>query len=730
LKFIHTADIHLDSPLSGLAAYKDAPVELLRTVTRDAFTRLVDEAIDESVDFMVIAGDLYDGAWKDYNTGHFFCREMGRLNKVGIPVYLLFGNHDADSEMTKKLMLPANVHQFDARKATTFRIDALKVALHGRSYKEAATVENLATSYPAPVAGWLNIGVLHTALGGYADHANYAPCSVAELNAKGYDYWALGHVHEHVIVQQSPWVVFPGNLQGRHIKEQGARGAVMVTFDESGIQTVERLLVDSLRWHTVEVDASSATTLPDVVRLVGQSFEHLVIQTPDKLFLSVRVCIRGKTAAHGELFGLESQLREEILGQAAGQGIDRLWVEKVRIETEPVTGASETANHTDALAIFERIHQQLQKIRETRVNRVDMMRRDLDSFALAAKALARDIAPGLATDTPSQISLSLDAQLKQHAFASQELGRLKQELAQATIQVAAANEKQAQARASLEPLLRLSKTTSNDELRIAAANSDQLRTLTAEMGQALRQLLSAGDGLDRATLSAEWAATDADATATSLDEIKRQTDEVVELQSNLSSTLTSAAAVLGKIAGQSEAARAESQRQQALARMGNALERFIKVFTAAKLLRWSIEKFRETKQGPMLARASDVFAGLTQGAFSKLVVDYEHEPLKLSGQRTTGERVEIDGMSEGTRDQLYLALRLAALELHLEKTIALPFIADDLFINYDDGRASAGLQALAKLSESTQVIFLSHHAHLVPVAQSVFGDNLNVVHLS
>lgn len=385
---------------------------------------------------------------------------------------------------------------------------------------------------------------------------------------------------------------------------------------------------------------------------------------------------------------------------------------------------------TGALAIFERINLQLQKIRETRVNRVDMMRRDLDSFALAAKALASDIAPGLAADTPSQISLSLDAQLKQHAFASLELGRLQQELAQAAIQVAAANEKQAQARASLEPLLRLSKTTSNDELRIAAANSDQLRTLTAEMGQALRQLLSAGDGLDRAALSAEWAATDADATATSLDEIKRQTDEVVELQSSLSSTLSSAAAVLGKIAGQSEAARAESQRQQALARMGNALERFIKVFTAAKLLRWSIEKFRETKQGPMLARASDVFAGLTQGAFSKLVVDYEHEPLKLSGQRTTGERVEIEGMSEGTRDQLYLALRLAALELHLEKTIALPFIADDLFINYDDGRARAGLQALAKLSESTQVIFLSHHAHLVPVAQSVFGDKLNVVHLS
>jgi DNA repair exonuclease SbcCD nuclease subunit len=350
MKFIHTADIHLDSPLSGLAAYKDAPADLLRTVTRDAFTRLVDEAIEENVDFMVIAGDLYDGSWKDYNTGHFFCREMGRLNKAGIPVYLLLGNHDADSEMTKKLTLPPNVHQFETRKANTFLIEELKVALHGRSYKEAATVDNLAASYPAPVTGWLNIGVLHTALEGYAAHANYAPCSLAELSAKGYDYWALGHVHEHAILQQGPWVVFPGNLQGRHIRETGERGAMLITADESGIHSVERLLVDVLRWHVVDIDASEANSLEDVVRLVGRAFEQLVAETPDKIYLSVRVCIKGRTAAHGELFGLESQLREEILGQAAGQGIDRLWVEKVRIETEPITDAAHIASRSDAIA--------------------------------------------------------------------------------------------------------------------------------------------------------------------------------------------------------------------------------------------------------------------------------------------------------------------------------------------------------------------------------------------
>ncbi len=355
MKFIHTADIHLDSPLSGLTAYRDAPAELLRTVTRDAFTRLVDVAIEEAVDFMVIAGDLYDGTWKDYNTGHFFCREMGRLHKVGIAVYLLYGNHDAESEMTKKLTLPANVHSFESRKANTFRIEALKVALHGRSYKEAATLDNLASSYPSPVAGWLNIGVLHTALGGYAAHASYAPCTLAELGSKGYQYWALGHVHEYAILQKDPWVVFPGNLQGRHIRETGARGAMLVNADETGILSVERLLVDVLRWHRVHVDASSSTTLPEVTRLVGQAFERLLADTPAQLYVAVRVSIQGKTPVHGELFGLERQLREDILGQAAALGMQRLWVEKLCLETEPVADARQIAQRSDAMADLQRL---------------------------------------------------------------------------------------------------------------------------------------------------------------------------------------------------------------------------------------------------------------------------------------------------------------------------------------------------------------------------------------
>lgn len=389
-----------------------------------------------------------------------------------------------------------------------------------------------------------------------------------------------------------------------------------------------------------------------------------------------------------------------------------------------------TGTIAGALALFERMDQHLQKIRDIRVNRIDMMRRDLNNFADAAKSLAVDVAPAIAKEAPAQIVLNLESRLKQELLASQELGRLKDELEKAAEQTNTARNRIAEAKASLQPLLHLCGTMDNDGLRAAIVSSDRLRSLTSEIDQAIKQLLQAGDGLDREALESEFEVIDANTISIRLSEIKLLIDEVVGQQNRLSGELNAAEAALGKIAGQDEAARAESQRQEALARMSNATERYIKVYTAAKLLRWAIERFRESKQGPMLARASEVYCGLTQGAFNRLVVDYESEPLKLSGQRATGELVDIEGMSEGTRDQLYLALRLAALELHLEQTTSLPFIADDLFINYDDGRAKAGLEALAKLSEMTQVIFLSHHEHLVPIAQSVFGERLNVVILA
>jgi exonuclease SbcD len=334
VKFIHTADIHLDSPLRGLSAYPDAPADRVRTATRDAFYNLVTRAIEESVDFVVIAGDVYDGDWKDFNTGLFFVRQMGRLRQVGIPVFLLYGNHDAESEMTKSLELPDNVHVFSSRKGETFRIEALKVALHGRSFKVAATTDSLMPSYSEPILGWFNIGVLHTALEGNAEHAKYAPCTVSELQAKGYQYWALGHVHEHWLQQGDVTIAYPGNLQGRHIRECGPRGALLVSVEAGEITDLERFEVDVLRWHALEVDTTSAESMKAAARLAGQEIERLLDSVEGDLPLAIRVTFIGQSPAHPELLGQESQLRQEVIGQAVALNPDRIWIEKVRVATQ------------------------------------------------------------------------------------------------------------------------------------------------------------------------------------------------------------------------------------------------------------------------------------------------------------------------------------------------------------------------------------------------------------
>lgn len=171
-RFLHAADIHLDSPLKGLAGQEGGAAERIRTATREAFDQLIGLAIEEQVAFLIIAGDLYDGDWRDYKTGLFFAAQMGRLNQAGIPCFLLYGNHDAESQITRRLVFPENVRAFGSRKPETITLEELDVALHGQSFRQRDVTENLALGYLEPITGAFNIGVLHTGLGGMGGHEN------------------------------------------------------------------------------------------------------------------------------------------------------------------------------------------------------------------------------------------------------------------------------------------------------------------------------------------------------------------------------------------------------------------------------------------------------------------------------------------------------------------------------------------------------------------------------
>ena len=297
ITFIHAADIHLDSPLRGLERYENAPVERIRGATRRAFTRLIDLAIEKSVDFVLIAGDLYDGDWRDYNTGLFLVRELGRLRDQKIPVFVIAGNHDAANKMTRALRLPENVRFLAHERPETVHLDDLGVAIHGQSFAKPAVMENLAVAYPAPVRGYTNIGLLHTGMGGVDGHERYAPCTLEELRVRGYDYWALGHIHARQILCNEPLVVFAGNVQGRHIRETGPKGCLLATIHpDQRIEPVFQRL-DQVRWERGCVDVAELETESDVLGRTAEMFDGLLAAEPDPdTMLAVRVTLGGSTS--------------------------------------------------------------------------------------------------------------------------------------------------------------------------------------------------------------------------------------------------------------------------------------------------------------------------------------------------------------------------------------------------------------------------------------------------
>lgn len=328
MRFLHAADIHLDSPLAGLRARVDQPEMVIQHCTRRAFAAMVDLAIAEDVAFVVIAGDLYDGDWKDFSTGLYFAEQMRRLAR---PCFLLRGNHDASSAITRSLKPPANVREFSSRTCETFRMPELGVALHGHSFPNRAVPEDLSAGYPAPVAGALNIGVLHTSAEDPGEHATYAPCSIATLRLKGYDYWALGHIHAARVLSKRPWIVFPGNLQGRHPKETGAKGCRLVTVEDGRIVAVEHRAVDVLRWVALEVAVDGVLGRDQVVERTEAAVRGAIAEAEGRPLLA-RVTLVGTTALHGVLLGDADWLAAECRNAAAAGGAD-LWVESVRVRT-------------------------------------------------------------------------------------------------------------------------------------------------------------------------------------------------------------------------------------------------------------------------------------------------------------------------------------------------------------------------------------------------------------
>jgi DNA repair protein SbcD/Mre11 len=406
--FLHAADLHLGSPFLGLSLQDEDLARRLTSASRDAFTALIDAAIAEKVAFMVIAGDIYDGEWKDASIGLFFNRQLARLERAGIRVILLKGNHDAESVVTKAVALPSSVREFSTRAAKTIRLDDLRVALHGRSFPERAVGENYVRAYPAAVPGWFNIGVLHTSCSGYAAHASYAPCTLQDLATRGYQYWALGHVHAYEVLCTDPYVVYPGNIQGRSIRETGAKGAVLVDVEDGIASEPRRLIVDKARWVLARIDLSASTDPDDALRRIEEGLKAAASQARERLLIA-RVELTGETALRRSLLSDPQRLRDEV--QAAA---DRC--------------------HDDVF-----IEQVVSRLREPRANRAGAEALLLDPTALiaglehdpAVRTQARELLASIAGRLPANVSEELaladDLDALMEEAASLVLGRLTEE---------------------------------------------------------------------------------------------------------------------------------------------------------------------------------------------------------------------------------------------------------------------------------------------------------------
>ena len=354
MRFIHASDLHIDSPLRGLDRYDGAPIERLRTATRGALEASVDMAIGERVDFVLLSGDIYDRDWQDFHTGLFFREQTVRLGRAGIRVFIVQGNHDAQGVISRQLMLPAHVTVFSSRAAHTVRIDELSVAIHGRSFPERAVNEDFVPSYPAPIPGFFNIGMLHTSLTGRTGHDTDARRpDLATLVSKGYDYWALGHVHAREVVSEQPRIVFPGNLQGRHANEAGPKGCELVTVEAGRIEA-EFVALDVVRWSQVTVSLDEVEHLDALGEAFRVSLEPVLYEDADRLH-AIRVTLSGSTELHRIEANQPGTLAAAV--QAAAQDVanGEIGVEQVRLELSTPLHRAHIMQRQDAVGELLRL---------------------------------------------------------------------------------------------------------------------------------------------------------------------------------------------------------------------------------------------------------------------------------------------------------------------------------------------------------------------------------------
>lgn len=339
-RFVHAADIHLDSPLRSLALRDPSLADLIGNATRRAFVRIVDLCLDEQVDALLLAGDLYDGDQTSMKTARFLAEQIRKLHEAGIRVFVIRGNHDALSRITKELTFPDSVKVFGGR-AEAIAIErpngSFPVAIHGLSFAQPHAPDSLVGKYKLPTEGTVNIGILHTSLAGAPGHDLYAPCSLIDLRATGFSYWALGHVHKRSVTEGNCTIVMPGMPQGRDISEAGPKSVTLVTIADDRSIRIEERITSIAQFERVPIDATGVDNWRDLVAVLARAMEraregfaseHLVA----RLRLTGKTPLAWRIRRDLDLLKTEADERASMIGAC--------WVEKLEVDCQPPGAAA------------------------------------------------------------------------------------------------------------------------------------------------------------------------------------------------------------------------------------------------------------------------------------------------------------------------------------------------------------------------------------------------------
>ncbi len=395
-----------------------------------------------------------------------------------------------------------------------------------------------------------------------------------------------------------------------------------------------------------------------------------------------------------------------------------------------LSGALPAQSATVQIDTLERMRALVTEMQRLQRERIEKIEQDITAFAAEVTRVAGGIAPELHGWDPEQAALELERRLEVSRLVHQQQRQIDQAIEALQSRVHECETVRAEAAQAIQMLLTLAGAADPQQLQVliqCAARGAQLRSERSEIEQ---QLASDGDGLPVSVLRQECAQADLDQIAARAQTLHGQHRELQERLALCAERRQSARQAFEAVGGSAGAVEAAAERQEALADMRDVAERYVRDATSATVIRWAIDRFRRERQAPLLRRAGRIFTQLTAGTFGQLSVEYDAQDRpQLRGVRADGSSVDTGGMSDGTRDQLFLALRLASIEEYLDSAAALPLVADDLLVNFDDERASAALRALAGIAMRTQVLFFTHHRHLADIATQVLGSAVNVISL-